>query len=240
MRTTQDAAREAAIPQVRREGELMNLVELHTPAQGVRRIVDTPSVFVIDDDPAVRESLGHVIRDAGWRAELFASAEEFLRRDREPRPACLILDVNLPRLGGLELQRRLAANGDALQIVFITAVGDVHTTVRAMKAGAVEFLTKPLNPDALLDAVDEALTRSAAIVEREAATRELRERYATLTPRERQVLELVVSGRLNKQVGFMLGITEITVKAHRGKLMRKMEAKSIADLVRKASLLQRR
>ena len=218
----------------------MNIVELKSPGQGVRRTFDTPSVFVIDDDPGVREALGHVIRNAGWRAELFASAEEFLRRDRESQPACVVLDVNLPRLGGLELQRRLAVNGDALQIVFITGFGDVHTTVRAMKAGAVEFLTKPLSPDALLDAVDEALTRSAAILEREAATRALRERYETLTPRERQVLELVVSGRLNKQVGFMLGITEITVKAHRGKLMRKMEARSIADLVRMFSMLQRR
>ena len=201
------------------------------------RLADYSSVFVIEDDESVRESLRYLILEAGWRAEVFASAEQFLQWHRQQVPTCLILDVNLPRLGGLELQKRLTVDGDTSQIVFISGYGDVRTSVRAMKAGAVEFLTKPLSNDALIDAVNEALARSRAILERELESRELRQLYATLTARERQVLAQVVKGRLNKQIGFTLGISEITVKAHRGRVMRKMRASSLVDLVRKSARL---
>ena len=196
-----------------------------------------PIVFVVDDDVSVRESLELLIRVAGWQAETFASAQEFLARPRVQRPTCLLLDVGLPDLNGLDLQRLVADRVD-MPIIFITGRGDVPMTVRAMKAGAVEFLTKPLKDDVLLGAVGQAIERSRAALDREVELRALRDCYASLTRRERQVMELVVSGRLNKQVGGELGISEITVKAHRGKVMQKMKADSLPDLVKMAGRLR--
>jgi FixJ family two-component response regulator len=196
-----------------------------------------PIVFVVDDDISVRESLEALIRLAGWQAQTFASAEEFLAHPRKLVPGCLILDVSLPDLNGLDLQKRIAAERMELPIIFITGHGDVPMTVKAMKAGAVEFLTKPFSDDILLSAVGSALERSRAALDDEAETRVLRERYASLTGREHQVMALVVSGLMNKQVGDELNISEITVKAHRGKVMRKMKAGSLADLVRMAARL---
>jgi len=186
----------------------MNTME---PSPGVDRgagnPVPLPVVAVIEDDESVRESLRHLLLETGRSTHAYATAEEFLQQPRAEAACCLVLDVNLPRLGGLELQRRLSIEHPTLQIVFITGYGDVSTTVRAMKAGAVEFLTKPLHDEALLDAVDEALARSAAILERESATRELRSNFATLTPRERQVFHRVVRGYINKRIAFDLGIS---------------------------------
>src|SRR5580692_2592288 len=190
----------------------------------------TPIVFVVDDDVSVRESLESLIRFAGWEPETFASAEEFLARPRVLVPSCLILDVALPDLSGLDLQKRIAVDRIDMPIIFITGYGDVPTTVEAMKAGAVEFLTKPFDEDVLVTAIRRALERSKRILDEEAAFRKLDDRYASLSGRERQVMELVVRGLLNKQVGFELGISEITVKAHRGKVMEKMAARSLADL----------
>src|SRR5467141_3120987 len=191
----------------------------------------TPIVFVVDDDVSVRESLELLIRCAGWTAETFVSAQEFLSRPRVPAPSCLVLDVSLPGLNGLELQQRVAAERTDMPIIFITGHGDVPMSVQAMKAGAVEFLTKPFGDDILLSAIRNAIERSQATLGREAETRALRDCYASLTPRERQVMALVASGLLNKQVGGELNISEITVKAHRGQVMRKMKADSLADLV---------
>jgi FixJ family two-component response regulator len=198
----------------------------------------TPVVFVVDDDVSVRESLEALIRDAGWQAETFASAEEFLSRPRVPGPSCLVLDVGLPDLNGLDLQQRIAADRPDMPIIFITGHGEVPMTVRAMKAGAVEFLTKPFGDDVLLIAIRDAIDRSESVVAREAEIRALRDRYASLSHREREVMALVVTGLLNKQVGGELGISEITVKAHRGQVMRKMKAGSLADLVNMAARLQ--
>jgi FixJ family two-component response regulator len=198
----------------------------------------TPVVYVVDDDVSVREALESLIRHSGWQPEIFASADEFLSRPRALTPSCLILDVALPGLNGLELQTRIAAELRAMPVIFITGYGDVPTSVRAMKAGAAEFLTKPFAEDVLLDAVERAIEQSEAALDQHAQTQSLRERYATLTRREREVMSLVVSGRLNKQVGDELGISEITVKAHRGKMMRKMKARTVADLVRMATELQ--
>ncbi len=197
----------------------------------------TPIVFVVDDDISVRESLELLIRHAGWRAETFPSAQEFLSCPRGPAPSCLVLDVRLPGLNGLDLQQRVAVERSDMPIIFITGHGDVPMTVRAMKAGAVEFLTKPFKDDVLLSAIGQAIERSRAALGREAELRTLRDCYASLTRRERQVMELVVSGRLNKQVGGALGISEITVKAHRGKVMQKMKADSLPDLVKMAARL---
>jgi FixJ family two-component response regulator len=190
-----------------------------------------PVVYVVDDDVSVRESLELLIRNAGWRAELFESAQQFLSCPKVTVPSCLVLDVNLPGLNGLDLQKQVAADRADMPIIFITGYGDVPTTVRAMKAGAVEFLTKPFGDDVLLNAIEHALERSRAVLDEEAALRNLRKRYGLLSRREREVMSLVVRGLLNKQVGFELGISEITVKAHRGRVMEKMEARSLADLV---------
>jgi FixJ family two-component response regulator len=197
-----------------------------------------PIVFVVDDDISVRESLELLIRYEGWQPETYASAQEFLIRPRVFAPSCLVLDVSLPGLNGLELQRLVAAERKDMPIIFITGHGDVPTTVRAMKAGAVEFLTKPFSDDALLSAIRPALERSRTALSREEELQALLSRYASLTERERQVMALVVSGMLNKQVGGELGISETTVKAHRGKVMQKMKADSLAGLVKIAARLR--
>jgi FixJ family two-component response regulator len=197
----------------------------------------TPTVFVVDDDVSVRESLELLIRCAGWQPVLFASAQEFLARPRVLAPSCLVLDMRLPDLTGLDLQKCVSADRVDMPIIFITGYGDVPTTVKAMKAGAVEFLTKPFCEEVLLNAIRNAIVRSCAALDQEIKTRELRNSYASLSPRERQVMALVVRGRLNKQIGGELGISEITVKAHRGRVMSKMNAGSLADLVNMAASL---
>lgn len=196
-----------------------------------------PVVFVVDDDPAVRESLESLIGAAGWRAQFFGSGREFLARPRARAASCLVLDVRLPDLSGLELQERVAADREEMPVIFVTGHGSVPITVRAMKAGAFEFLTKPFRSDVLLHAIGHALERSSVMLQREAERGVLRARYASLTPRERQVMGQVVRGLSNKQVGRELGISEITVKAHRGRVMEKMEAESLPDLVNLAVAL---
>ena len=197
----------------------------------------TSIVFVVDDDISVRESLELLIRSEGWQPATFSSAQHFLSHPRTPVPSCLVLDVSMPGLNGLELQKRVAAEHPDVPIIFITGYGDVPKTVQAMKAGAVEFLTKPFNDDVLLSAVRQALERSQVALGRQAEIKELRHRYSSLSSREQEVMALVVSGLLNKQVGAELGISEITVKAHRGKVMRKMKADSLPDLVKMAGKL---
>jgi len=197
---------------------------------------ETPVVFVVDDDVSVRESLELLILCAGWQPEMFASAEEFLERERIDGPSCLVLDVTLPNLNGLDLQKRIVDRVD-MPIIFITGYGDVPSTVQAMKAGAVEFLTKPFGDEVLLHAIEQAIERSRGALAHEADLRSLRDCYASLTPRERETMALVVSGLLNKQIALELGISEITVKAHRGQVMRKMQVQSLAELVRVAGAL---
>ena len=198
---------------------------------------EKPIVFVVDDDVSVRESLELLIDFAGWKAETFASAEAFLARPRSLTPSCLVLDISLPDLNGLELQKLIASDRIDMPIIFITGHGDVPMTVQAMKAGAVEFLTKPFDDEVLLTAIRQAIARSSATLDDQAELQSVRECYASLTPREQEVMRLVVSGRLNKQIALQLGISEITVKAHRGKVMSKMKAASVADLVKIAMRL---
>jgi FixJ family two-component response regulator len=196
-----------------------------------RALATTPIVFVVDEDDSVRDSLELLIEAEGWRAKTFASAQEFLAHPRTEVPSCLVLDVTLPDLNGLDLQKRVAADRPDMPIIFLARYGDVAVSVQAMKAGAVEFLMKPVSDDVLMDAMRNALERSRRALERGAKMRALRDSYTSLTPREREVMVLVTSGLLNKQVGGELGISEITVKAHRGQVMRKMKADSLPALV---------
>jgi FixJ family two-component response regulator len=196
-----------------------------------------PIVFVVDDDVWIRESLQTLLQDEGWQPETFASAQEFLDRPRPLTPNCLVLDVSLPGLDGLELQKRIAGQRTDMPIIFITGHGDIPMSVGAVKAGAIEFLTKPFSDEVLLTAIRQALERSRLALTEQATMQELRDRYASLTPREQDVMRLVVSGLLNKQVADELGITESTVKAHRGQVMQKMKANSLADLVKMTARL---
>jgi FixJ family two-component response regulator len=215
----------------------MNFSEHTSPRSRPSTSPATPIVFVVDDDVSIRESLELLIRCAGWQPKISASAEEFLARPRVFTPSCLILDVSLPDINGIDLQRLIADRAE-LPIIFITGHGDVPMAVHAIKAGAVEFLTKPFVGDVLLSAVQHALTRSQAVLRHETQLRVLRDRYMSLSLREREVMALVVSGRLNKQAAGELGISEITVKQHRGKMMRKMKASSLPDLVNMAAELR--
>ena len=200
----------------------------------------TPMVFVVEDDASVREALAGLIRSAGWNVEVYVSAQEFLARPKPDGPSCLVLDIGLPGLSGLDLQSRMAELHQDIPIVFITGHGDIRMSVRAMKAGAVEFLTKPFVEQDLLDGIQLAIERDRAARSEDAELRELREYYGSLTPREQQVLELVISGRLNKQAAAELGISEITIKVHRGRVMTKMRATSLPDLVNRATKLKLR
>ncbi len=217
---------------------MLNSNHTVSPGHGALPMSDvTPVVFVVDDDVSVRESLELMIRCAGWQPRLFESAQDFLAEPRARVPSCLVLDINLPDLNGLDLQTSLADERYNMPIIFITGYGDIPRTVRALKAGAVEFLTKPFNDDELLTAMGDALEGSRAALEGEKALRSVLEAYKTLTPREQEIMAAVVSGRLNKLIAADLEISEITVKAHRGKVMRKMKARSLADLVKMAALI---
>ena len=216
--TTQDATTQASMPQT-------SITQA------------TPTVYIVDDDVSVREALKLLFRSMGWQSQTFECAQAFLSRPRAPCPSCLILDIRLPDLSGLELQRRVAAERLAMPVIFITGFGDVPMTVRAMKAGAVEFLLKPIPNESLLDAVRQAIARSVDGLREQEGMLALLDCYASLSRREREVMTLVTSGLLNKQVAGVLGISEITVKAHRAGVMRKMGAASFADLVRAATKL---
>ena len=216
----------------------MRLIE---PTAGPPRLLamppTTPTVVVVDDDISVRESLELLIQSEGWQPALFDSAQEFLARLPTVEPSCLILDVNLPDLSGLDIQQRISDEKSSTPIIFITGYGDIPTSVRAMKAGAAEFLTKPLDDEVIIEAIRAAVRRSDANLKREGAQRQLQERFDSLTKREREVMNLVVKGLMNKQVAFELDISEITVKAHRGRAMEKMHAATFVDLVNMAARL---
>src|SRR5579859_642203 len=197
-----------------------------------------PTVFVVDDDRGMRQAIQDLVESVGLRAESFASAEEFLRKKHNTRPSCLVLDVRLPQMSGLDFQRRLVEKGIEIPVIFITAHGDIPMSVRAMKSGAVEFLTKPFRDQDLLDAVQQALQRDRTAHEQQADIRDLQERYRALTAREQEVMTLVVSGMLNKQIASEIGASEATVKVHRGHVMHKMQAASVVDLVRMADKLE--
>jgi FixJ family two-component response regulator len=213
------------------------------PRVGQRSVVDrgassrSPTIFVVDDDRSVREAVEALIQISGWEVQTFASATDFLSCHPAPGPSCLVLDVSLPDLSGLDLQAQIAGDRAEMPIIFITGYGDVPMTVQAMKAGAAEFLTKPFDDEALLSAIRSALLRSEAALAERASLGDLRQRRESLSRREREVMDLIVTGLLNKQVAGSLGISEITVKAHRGRVMEKMQARSFADLVRMSERL---
>jgi FixJ family two-component response regulator len=204
----------------------------------MRSAAAVPIVFIIDDDRGMRQSIQDLVESVGLRAESFATGEEFLKRKRTNDPSCLVLDVRLPQMSGLDFQRQLAETGMQIPIIFVTAHGDVPMSVRALKSGAVEFLTKPFRDQDLLDAIQQALQRDRAAQEQQAEIHDLQERYGTLTAREQQVMALVVSGMLNKQIASEIGASEATVKIHRGNVMRKMKTGSVVDLVRIADKLK--
>ena len=199
---------------------------------------DNPCVYVVDDDRSIRDSLSNLIRSMGLNVQTFASAQEFLTSRRPEAPSCLVLDVQLPGLSGLDLQRELARDEVQIPIIFITGHGDIPMSVRAIKAGAVEFLTKPFRDQELLDAINAAIERSRAQRSEATLMDDLRQRFAALTPREREIMALVILGRMNKQIAGELGVSEVTVKVHRGQIMRKMRAKSLPELVRMGDVLR--